>query len=729
MNINRGKALKKSHYSGFIARIAKNQAGNVMPLMAAAVFPMAAMVGGAVDLSRIYMTRTRLQNACDTGALAARRAMTGQIPTTADINEGKKFFNFNFPAGSFGVEDLQNSYTQGTTAGTISGTASAVVPASVMKIFGQEDFDVTVNCSSTLNIPNTDVVFVLDTSGSMAQTISGDTQPKIDGLRAAVKDFYKELGPGEASGPGRIRYGFVPYSSGVNVGRILNPDWVLNSANYRTNVPTISQVWTYTLGAESALSAWSAWTPATTPTSYNTASGFTGWALLGTNASTTVTVNGINYRYRHATANNATACTATNTLASSGTTMIARTDVAGTLSAANLQSTTNNPATYNAGAPPSQQVLTYNRQDPRTVRGYRYRWQSVGGTNGCWLERGNGSYNRTQTATSTKSITWLQRDRITAWTQTTGAINVSGLKNGAGWNASFSAANTTSSSENHNVSGIGATTLEIPSAQTINWRGCIEEAQSVNTIIATSPIAIPNNAFDMQIDLVPSSDAQRWRPHLPDLVWDSTNGQWQGQISGWQSNGWAACPGAASKLSQYTSDVTAGLSTSFAAYIDALPVIGGTQHDIGMVWGARMLSPDGIYASENNDAQAPGGFQIGRHIVFMTDGLMDARNQNYGPWGIPRLDGRQVPTTQLDIDDGSQDMNNIHYRRMEMICNAAKAKGYTVWVIGFGIASLPQSLINCATDADHAAVASSSTALKTKFKAIAETIGGLRLSI
>ncbi len=728
MNINGGKALKKTHYSGLLARIAKNQAGNVMPLMAAAVFPMAAMVGGAVDLSRIYMTRTRLQNACDAGALAARRSMSGQSPTTADINEGKKFFDFNFPEGAFGVEDLENDYTPGATVGTVSGTASAVVPASVMKIFGQDEFDVSVNCSSTLNIPNTDVVFVLDTSGSMAQTISGDTQSKIAGLRQAVKDFFIELGPGEASGPGRIRYGFVPYSSGVNVGRILNPDWVANTVNYRTQVNTVGQVWTYALSSESALGSWSAWSPATMPGSYNTSGGFTGWARVGNTASSTINVNGVNYRYRHATATTSTTCAATNTLAGSSSTLIARSDVAGAQTGPTLQSTTNNPATYNAGAPPSQQVLTYQRQEPHTVTGYRYRWQSVSGTNGCWLDRGNGSYNKTQNATSTKSITWTQVDRVTATNFGVGAIDVSGLKNGTGWNTSFSAANTTTASISVNLSGAGPTSINVPSAQTITWRGCIEEANSINTLTSTSPIAIPSNAFDMQIDLVPANDSQRWKPHLPELVWDSTNGQWQGDAT-WQSNGWAACPSPASKLNQYTSDVVSGLSTSFAAYVNGLAVIGGTQHDIGMVWGARMLSPDGIYASENNDSTAPGGFQIGRHIVFMTDGMMDARNQNYGPWGIPRLDGRQVPTSQLDTDDGSTDMNDKHYRRMEMICNAAKAKGYTVWVVGFGIASLPQSLINCATDSDHAAVASSSTALKAKFKAIAETIGGLRLSI
>ena len=722
-----GNALKKTPYSGFLVRLAKNRAGNVMPLVAMAVFPMAAMIGGAVDLSRIYMTQARLQNACDAGALAARRSMSGTAPTSADITEGNKFFDFNFPTGSFGTGTVTRSFAAGSTVGTVSGTASVNLPASIMKVFGRDTFNVSVTCSSTLNIPNTDVVFVLDTSGSMNQTISGDTQSKIAALRQAVKDFFVELGPGEASGPGRIRYGFVPYSSGVNVGRILNPDWVSDTAPYRTKVYAISQVWTYTLGSESGLSSWSTWSPSATPTTYNTSSGFSNWNRIGTNANSTVTVNGVSYRYRHATATTSTTCAATNNLANSSSTMIALSDAAGTIAGPTLISTTNNPATYNAITPPSQQVLTYQNSDPRTVSGYRYRWQSVSGVNGCWLDRATASYDRTQRATSTKAIAWTPMNRSTGWSYGASTIDVSGLKNGSGWNASFSAADTSVSNMSVNLSGVGATTISIPTSTTIAWRGCIEEAGTINTLTAASPIAIPGTAYDMQIDLVPSNDTERWKPHLPELVWD-TNGQWQGDSS-WQANGWAACPSASSKLRQYTSDVSSGLSASFAAYVDGLAVIGGTQHDIGMVWGARMLSPDGIYASENNDSTAPGGFQIGRHIVFMTDGTMDARNQNYGPWGISRLDGRQVPTTQLDTDDGSTDMNDKHYRRMEMICNAAKAKGYTVWVVGFGISTLPQSLINCATDSDHAAVASNSTALRAKFKAIAETIGGLRLSL
>jgi methylmalonyl-CoA mutase cobalamin-binding subunit len=73
-------------------------------------------------------------------------------------------------------------------------------------------------------------------------------------------------------------------------------------------------------------------------------------------------------------------------------------------------------------------------------------------------------------------------------------------------------------------------------------------------------------------------------------------------------------------------------------------------------------------------------------------------------------------------------MNDKHYRRMEMICNAARQKGFTVWVVGFGMTTLPDQLKNCASGPENAVVASSSSALATEFQKIAKNIGGLRLT-
>ena len=172
MNINRGKALKKAHYSGFLTRLAKNQAGNVMPLLGFLVFPMAAMVGGAVDLSRIYMVQTRLQNACDAGAIAARRGMVGASPSNDDKTMGNQYFDANFPAGSFGATSVTRSYSG--TDNKVVGTATAVVPATVMQIFGREDFSVDASCTAVLSVPIADVMFDLDLSGSMSERPPGD---------------------------------------------------------------------------------------------------------------------------------------------------------------------------------------------------------------------------------------------------------------------------------------------------------------------------------------------------------------------------------------------------------------------------------------------------------------------------------------------------------------------------------------------------------------------------
>ena len=175
----------------------------------------------------------------------------------------------------------------------------------------------------------------------------------------------------------------------------------------------------------------------------------------------------------------------------------------------------------------------------------------------------------------------------------------------------------------------------------------------------------------------------------------------------------------------YTSDYNASTkaSTSFNSYVDSLNAVGGTYHDIGLIWGARFLSPDGIFAADNRDTASPGSYQVSRHIVFMTDGTLDTKPSANDPWGINEQEGRLAPSGTNELG-----LEAIHKRRTSMICNAMKAKGFTVWVIGFGIATMPQELQDCASDANHWSVSSNSTQLRARFAAIAQTIGGLRLS-
>lgn len=677
-----------SNRKGFLQKLRDDKRAASMPMMVAAIFPMLGLIGGAVDMSRGYLVRTRLQQACDAGALAARRSMQGNSTLNeANKAEGAKFFLFNFPVGLFGSQNTTHVFNDGTVQGSVVGAASTTFNTYIVRIFGLKEISLNVTCSAVLNVPNTDVMFVLDTSGSMKDTIPNDTQTKASALQQATKDFFLQLGSGAASGPGRIRYGFMPYSSNVNTGKLVrakNAGYILSGNwTYQTRVPDVSHTWT-ALTQSSTVS-----------------SGYGGWSNISNNpGSQPITVGGNSY----ATVGSR------NTACSSYT------------------------------APVGEYIVTTTTTDPSSgLSGnftmvstkYQYVYASNGRNNYCFLQSASKTVDTASPGAAVLAAAWTKSTAF-QWNYTAAEYNTSEILTGATvpnpsyWDGAFPSGQSNiapNSFDNGNP---------ITVSPTMSWSGCLEEAQTSN-ISATASMAFSSLPPDMQIDLKPDSTETKWKPWLPAIVFDRNHSnQWQ-DATPYHTSGWAICPSEASKLTQYTDDLitsgsNAGLSQSFVDYVNGLSFLGGTQHDIGMIWGARFMSADGIFGDENNQQSAPGGFEINRHIVFMTDGLMDARKRNYGPWGLTSIEGRQAPTSTMDSEQSSQDMNNIHYNRMVLICNAAKAKGYTIWVIGFGISSLPDALKNCASDADHAAIASDAEALKTQFKKIADTIGGLRIA-
>ena len=723
---------------GIMSRLARDKRGATLPMMAAAIVPIAAMVGAGLDMSRVYLVRTRLQQACDAGAVAVRRSMSAT--NTANANEdnkleGYKFFDFNFPQGAYGTESVSRVFVGATGTngvGNVEGDASAIVPTSVMKLFAVNTLTVSTSCAATVSIPNTDVMFVLDVSGSMsAKAVSTDTQTKIQALKSATKTFFTTLGKGSDSGGGRIRYGFVPYSSQANTGAVVkaaSPSFIAGgttgeTATYRSRTAVTYNEF-YITGYQNLVG-----TPGVTPNgspSNSTPSGST-WTNYGSSGSTNV--GGTSYTNRF-TGITSSVCSGKAKPYGSATPVNSVSTASGSITSPSLgtPTTPTHPATERIN--PYTQTQNFNRIT------YGYSWTVTSGSGSsalgtCQFRQLPQTYVRTTPTKTTEQAVWAVREVASSWDYNNRAIDVTSLvagntvSNPAYWSGTSYVSINANPSSNASQSEVSST---------MSWGGCLEESRTINTITTSSAMAIPDDALDMKIDLVPQDLTQKWRPYLPQLVFDPTGGtpRWQDDDN-WNNSGWAACPTASRAMRQYTSDVdgTTKLSASFAAYVDGLLPIGGTQHDIGMVWGARLMSPDGILASTNNAASAPGGFAIGRHLVFMTDGIMDARNQNYGPWGISRLDGRQVPTNQVDVDDsGSTAMNDIHKQRFNMICESARSKGYTIWVIGFGMnnATMPQSLKDCAGDSDHWMTAPTAAELTTKFSNIASTIGGLRLT-
>jgi len=227
--------VRAKHPFGSLIR---NQDGNVLPLAAAGTLVLMAMVGSGVDMSRSYRAHERLQSACDAAVLAGRRAVELNGFDQAAKDRAIEYFNTNFDPDQLGVTGTQFDVVSNDNGNTIEGAASAQVPSMIMQIFGFSQIPISATCSSTMGVGNSDVVMVLDTTGSMASSLGSTT--RINALKQAMKNFYDTVATSASGSSARIRYGFVPYSVTVNVGQILNdldPNYLASTVAVQSREP------------------------------------------------------------------------------------------------------------------------------------------------------------------------------------------------------------------------------------------------------------------------------------------------------------------------------------------------------------------------------------------------------------------------------------------------------------------------------------------------------------
>lgn len=217
--------------STFLSRLRKDQTGNVMMIFAAAIIPMIGLVGGAMDASVAYMTKSRLQKACDAGILAGRQSMNGTQFQNKDKQEAQRFFQFNFPNGLYDAQSVTFDAVQNSDEPTeLFGTAEAVIPTSLMVVFGIDTMSLSVECNARKDLGHNDIVLVLDVTGSMDRVpSSGGSEKKIEKLRKGAMGLYRALADSQNS---TTRYGIVPYSHTVNVGRSLRNRDILDDQQY-----------------------------------------------------------------------------------------------------------------------------------------------------------------------------------------------------------------------------------------------------------------------------------------------------------------------------------------------------------------------------------------------------------------------------------------------------------------------------------------------------------------
>ncbi|MCC6925564.1 pilus assembly protein TadG-related protein [Novosphingobium sp.] len=610
-----------------LRRLLRDRAGNTLALIAAGLVPIMAMIGGGVDMGRSYLAQSRLQQACDAGVLAARKKLGSEVVTTgvipAQVTEiGNKFFNINYRNGAYWTENRSFEMTLESDY-AISGVASVDVPTTIMGLFGYNEVALQVDCAAKLNFSNTDIMFVLDTTGSMTTTNSGDSEPRIDVLKNVVRNFHGQIEGAKSPGT-RVRYGFLPYSTNVNVGLLLKSDWVVDKWKYngRESIDTgVTQTY------------WD------TSTTYTYVSGSA--SAIATFASATCPADTVTYTY-------------------SGT------------------GTNPDGSTYGT----------------TTVNGTRYD---------------NYTYSWLTTAPVEKTR------QIYKWRYHPMKFNLAFVKGATG--------------EDPLKTGVMQARMygypsPTPENLDIYFRGCVEERDTYE--IDDYDNVDLSKALDLDIDLVPTpgDEKTQWRPMLheisfePEVWWDGSGtfkspavAEYDYLMASWANL--SACPAEARKLDEMA-------AADVDAYLDTLTADGNTYHDIGMIWGGRLLSPTGLFSGENADVD---GKPTSRHMIFLTDGETAPLDLSYGTYGIEPLDKRrwnpESPKLGLTLTD-------VVERRFGVACEEVKKRNITVWVIGFGT-TLNPIMTECAGPG-HFFEARDSAELSDVFSEIAAQMGDLRVS-
>ncbi len=641
---------------GLMRRLLHSQGGNIAIMGAAIIVPVSLMVGGGIDFSRYYVIKSRMQMACDAGALAGRKVM-GKTSFSSDaLVEANKFFDANFVNGSYGSLDLQRNFVEND--GIVEGEASVKMDTSILRLAAIDEMNIQVECNGKLDIANTDVTFVLDTTGSM-ETIDSGSASRMAGLRQAVKDFATTM---EAAKSSRtvIRYGFVPYASNVKVGHLLRREWLSDSNTIQSREAVPNGTFSNLGGTDS------------------------GWQRVsGTATSTT-----------------------TNNLSSCSTTNATRT---------NYPTTTNN--TTNAdGSVTTTTVESYMMNGTENVctrtSSYPTRYRRIR------TVYGSAVYRRTRTSTVRENYSWRYYPRT---------YNVSAMK---GDNMGYAAPGTPQTFQTGDLSS------GYPTDRSVTWNGCIEEARTSHI---TDFGNLPTPLHDLNINLVPDTNEDtKWKMQIPGLVYG--RGVWITPVSA-SSYNWSGAfiQGEVTNTEHYynaqdvnmaTCNNTARALTSMTpsevgSYVDGLQARGGTYHDIGMIWGGRLASPNGIFGASNTAAASAG---LTRHIIFMTDGATAPTAVTLSAYGIEPLDKRRMGYFDDDNRQPAIDMAN---QRLQIVCDQVKNENITLWVIAFGTtvlssASTKQNLEDCASPGKYFEAANNAT-LRAQFVQIASQIAELRL--
>ena len=214
--------------SGFFKRFFTQARGNVTVIVALAIVPVTAAIGGGIDFANVINAKARLQDATDSAAIAAALNSNGNLTSQTAAAKGAFCDNIS------GSSDLSNTYcgkkvrdgletasgallvTTSSNIQTMNYTSTASVPTFILgAVTSVKSINISAKADAGVTMNAAEIVFVLDNTGSMAQKTTGATVTKMAALKASLDTTLASLLDSNGNNIGKTKVALVPFDTQV----------------------------------------------------------------------------------------------------------------------------------------------------------------------------------------------------------------------------------------------------------------------------------------------------------------------------------------------------------------------------------------------------------------------------------------------------------------------------------------------------------------------------------
>lgn len=193
-----------------LKRLFKADRGNIVMIFALSLFPILAVAGSAIDISRIQSAKIQTSSLLDQAVLAAANLSYTDDPD-ALVTEWMTSQISQFGYSPDNLEVIVNSEVA-LNSRSVNAVARLTIDTAMMHIFGRDEVVIEVTSAAFQSIPNIEIAMVLDISSSMRGN-------RLTSLKAASTEFVDIMITPSTEDATSISV--VPFGGTVNIGNSL----------------------------------------------------------------------------------------------------------------------------------------------------------------------------------------------------------------------------------------------------------------------------------------------------------------------------------------------------------------------------------------------------------------------------------------------------------------------------------------------------------------------------